>query len=767
MRPVWSLARLELELWLRSPVYWLGVLALGVYALPALGVWSDVRLVTAHYLIGQLLEESVPIAAFFVLLAAAAAVHRDRAERTEELVQVLPVTTPQLMLARWLGGMAAWLLAGAAVFLAAAVGLVVVEDVPPAWWPFASAYLAHYVPAVAAVFSGGTVLGALIRQPLLLYAVLAAVWAGSVMGTMELALEALRLGQGSVGAWVPLFHPTGVHGFWGTLPSDLVGFYPYQDVLLWQRLFQLGLTVLLLAVAILACGRERDRGDARAARRGARLAGLAVAAAVLAAATGAAAAYRVPDAGREARERLLTPDLRVRAYDVRVAAHPDRGRYDVEATLTVENGGSRQLSPLYLTLDPRCQVRQAGDGIAGWSRPDRLLLELRPRLPLAAGTAASYEVAYTCDYTRDPWRLPVPNAAPSYLPGIAVPYGLASSEPARFQVEVEVPAGFEVVANLPRTGEEPAGEGRRRLRFAGEAFRLAAVGAPYRRTRVAGVDFFYYPLHAVAGARLAQEVGDRVDFLRRYLGDPVPVPGVIPLPAVVEVPRGSRGADRLDEEVVARMASRRYLSWDDPLLDELALSLWWGEGALTAAWPLRPAGAPTAVELGAAQYLTARYHDARGGGDLYSELVRVLEQDLRDPRAFEAGWEVRRRAKLVPFHPLATAVFLTLHDVRQQAGEEGLRQVLRALHRHHLERARVEMAASAAGRLSVPELERVEQSGREVFFISPEDRAAEAERVRHLLEAIRGLPGGDALYARAVERLRLAGADLAPGGGQP
>lgn len=735
MKEMAALLLHEVTLWLKSPLWWLGTLVLGFWTLPALAGWQGAfRLPTPPYALGQILEMGLPFAAFFILVAAAAAIQRERGSGLEELLQTLPVSTWRLVLVRWFGGFTAWLLSGALVFTLAAALVVMAylsQGTPwsdlPSFQPLLFGYFLHYGPPVALFSAVGTLLGILIRAPLPLYVATAALWTASTLGTM-VAATAVEPGAEALPPSVHLWHPTGVGGVFRIFPSDLVGFYPYGDRLWAQRFLQLGLAAFSLAMAFLFLGRSRDAGDRRLKGRSRVLWIMAGVSLVFSAAVGTEALWRRPPSVSPLAQ--TSPALAAVDYDLLVHVHPRRGHYYVEASLTLENQGDLALRSLPLAMDHRCTAISHGDGIATLEEETWGRWTLHIPMPLAPGEKETYRLLYRCDYTLDPYAKLWRQAPPPFLPGIAVPVA-PSPAPSRYRLTLDVPEGFAVVSNLQPVGEGiPPGQGWRRYIFAGTTEALEVLAAPWQHDVIEGVHVFYYPQHARQGKELARRLGDRVAFFQTLLGKPGEAHDVLTPFGVVELPDFVRPLELVPvrEDLVARLGNDYLDGTVEGYLDRLALALWWGPSVsdrrLSPLQPISPA------KEGVLQFLAVLYHDHREGGGLMEEVVTWMEEGWEGPGDDTRG-ELLQGAGAAVTSSIGNAVFLTLYDVAQRHGEEGLRTVIRAIH-----------AAYAEANGSP----------------SPTDEQLTSEHsLRPVMAALQLLPDGRDLQDRLNRRLQEAG----------
>src|SRR5690625_149964 len=216
-------AGFEARLWLHSTGFWLAVLAIHFYGLDPL---SFGRLHTARALWGEILGDGLLFGSLFILFTSAAAMLRDRSERTEELLDSLPPTNARLLLSRWLGGAIVWLLIGLELLALIGLTLTLQAGAVLEVWPLVSFFVSHYLPAVLFIHTLGMATGVFIRQPFVLYPILMTLWMGATLVVTDAARASGR-------EFLSLFHLTGIgHGFRHV--SALAGLFPFEGRLFWQ-----------------------------------------------------------------------------------------------------------------------------------------------------------------------------------------------------------------------------------------------------------------------------------------------------------------------------------------------------------------------------------------------------------------------------------------------------------------------------------------------------------------------------------------------------
>jgi hypothetical protein len=279
---IWGVARYEMKLQLRSLVFWLALVLVGLMFKSEL--WDEPIRVVQHarsyqqdpvkYLqhfknpdgvraeIEQFLIEGFPSGsaadkwadrmqitfAFATLFAAAFVFERDRLSRSHEAVVTRPVTSRDYLIGKWLG-VTLPVLGAAFVSVLAAIGchIYIQQMMGTPWtvWPFFKTYFVLMIPTVA--YSAALVLAltawlprAVIAIPLfLIYEVVGGVAPIRPRGTFDLTMFIAR--TEGVGAWL----------WTDGLP-----------ILLLNRLTYVALTGLLLLLAARLYQRRLQRGEA-------------------------------------------------------------------------------------------------------------------------------------------------------------------------------------------------------------------------------------------------------------------------------------------------------------------------------------------------------------------------------------------------------------------------------------------------------------------------------------------------------------------------
>lgn len=683
--------RFEASLWFRTAGFWLTAITIHLYAF---GTFRFTTLQTSRGLSEQILGNGLLFAALFILFTSAAAMLRDRAERTEELLDSLPATNAQLLLSRWLGGAAAWSLLGLVMFTAAAISLVLQDGAILEAWPLASFYLSHYVPVALFIHTLGIAAGVLIAQPFILYPVLTGIWAGMSLGVIELTGD-LRW------EFMTLFHLTGI-GLAQLRVSALAGIYPYQGYVLWQRVFFFGFMLVLLMIAVVAFRRRREYGDARRRQRlrqsfSGAFAGVLL---ITLGSYGYVQQYASPIGFDAEAAGLLTPEITVEAYDLAVRLN-EPGSYDVTADLRVRNLGEEPLSTIGLILPASCQLSTDSLDIFHTTGVDVFTIALQT--PLGPGDTTSVNLVYTCPCQRQIHKLPVPGPREYFIDHIDYPRAQNDAATlARFTLTLEAPADFKLASNLSRVTEETLASGRVKTRYEGEAARLEVFGGPLAHEVIAGIETYYYPAHAAAARKYVTELADQIAFYESWLGEPTHVSGVTPLPIVVEnffidsrgrFPTSWQGFLNVSEwnmpsyygEVQLGSALAFYQH-------SQALSLWWGAN------PLQPARTPfergdndkSAVAVAANQYLTILYASEQDGEVWYERALEDMRNEWaarRNATNIRTSWSITDELGLHVRGDMITAVFLAFHDLRETLGDDALRTVLRALQQRYVANA--------------------------------------------------------------------------------
>lgn len=773
-RRLLALAGKELRLWLRSGGFWLALAAMHVWGLP--WRWPVTPILTSQDVSWQLLRDGLSFGGLIVLFASAAAMGRDRGSQAREWVDTLPVTNAEWVTARWLGGLVAWGLGGLELFAAAALFQAGQGDAPVQVTVLAACYAGHFLPGIGLLHTLGTLLGALPLPPLLTYGLVPVLWALTAM-PMSPVIPYLPAAAAALPAGVP---PRGLF----LQPSTVSGLYPYEPLAFWRRVVQVGLAVLGLVLAALAYHPRREAGTAGLPRRRWLLAGTA-AVLLLAAGLGGRAyldwqqaigpGYRGAPGQRDgqgagghgAPTEAPTDGNHARVVAERITLHvqleEDRSRYRVQADVLVRNAGATPLRFIPVHLGPTCVVEEPAPGAASPNpvrRPAATAAELIPPAPLAPGEPFSGQIRYTCHYRPDrPWRLT--RGAPPVLEHLHYPDFPAPPGGTRWDVTVTMPAAFSLISNVPSVAEAVDPSGRRRVQLAGKAGELRVFGARYFQREHGPLQGYVHPYHVRALDPLLAAVAQRLDYHRRWLGRPRWHPDLTPRPVVAEVPEPFvvPGVLGVREHELLRYASATR-GTDDPgrqrLADSLALALWWGGSDLLGAGPLaepvRVVAGPegrsqvvfTSVELGTVQFLNVRFHmvQAQDPQAIRATALAVMRETLEGTRPSSPFPDVRDRIRLGldVADPVAAVVFLTLDEVATRLGEAAARRVVGAVHDYFVEAG---LAALRAVR---------EPTGPETE--PGHSLAAELQsRMDRFLQTVEALPGGEAIAARARERL--------------
>lgn len=691
MKRLAAVTRFETNLWLRSAGFWLTAIVMFLYVF---GTYRFTPLYTSRGLGEQIIGSGLLFSALLMMFTSAAAMLRDRAERTEELFDAFPVTNTQLLFSRWLGGAVAWLLLGLAMFIAAGISLIGQDEAILELWPLASFYLSHYVPAVLFIHTLGMTAGVFMPQPFILYPVLTGIWAGMSLGVVVLSND-LRW------EFMTLFHLTGI-GPTQLRVSALAGIYPFQGYVFWQRVFFFGFMLVLLMLAVVAFRRRREYGDARRPQRlsqsfSGAFAGVLL---IILGSYGYVQQYASPIGFDAEAAGLLTSGITIEAYDLAVKLN-EPGSYEVTADLRVRNLGEEPLSTLGLILPASCQLSTASLDAFHTTGVDVFTVSLRA--PLEPGDTTSVNLVYTCPVQRQIHKLPVPGPREYFIDHIDYPRAQNDAATlARFTLTLEAPADFKLASNLSRVTEESLASGRVKTRYEGEAPRLEVFGGPLAHEVIAGIETYYYPAHAAAARKYVTELADQIAFYESWLGEPTHVAGVTPLPIVVEnFFIGSRGRFPTSWQGFLSVSE-----WSMPgyygevqlgsalafYQHSQALSLWWGAN------PLQPVRTPfergdngkPAVVVAANQYLTLLYASEQDGEIWYERALENMRNEWaarRNATNIRTSWSITDELGLHTRGDLFTAVFLAFHDLRETLGDDALRTVLRALRQHYITNA--------------------------------------------------------------------------------
>lgn len=704
-----ALSLFEIRLWLRTTGFWLTGLAIHLYAFPP---WSFAYLHTSHAFSERILGQGLLIGGLLILFTSAAVMLRDQSERTEELLEAIPATNAEIFFARWLSGTAMWLLIGLEVFTLAGLLILLQDGAVLEVWPLVSFYIAHYVPAVLFLHTLGMAAAAWIRQPLLLFPLLTGIWAGAGLGVIELRKDFLYL-----------FHLTGI-GHTVLRVSTLAGIFPFESHLFWQRMFFTGLTLLLIANAILVYRAQRESGDARRPSRVRRsLVASSVAVVLVVVSSVGYAWYLRPQTTTSlafSRTAVFSrgPDVIATSYDLNVRFE-DNDRYTVHASVDVVNALDEPLREVALLLPGGCWVVR--DDVHGTERAEISAAQFPLAVPLAPGEQTTVGFTYECSIHPMPRRLPLPSGNIPIIDRLGYPIPPNDARNVRrFSVRLDAPTTFKLALSIPKISVATGETGREITHYAGEAVWLDAFGGPLVYEVINGLEAYYYPVHAAAARNLAADLAERIAFYTSWLGEPQHVPGVTPIPAVVETLNLSARFQSWESDLgfinIPEWSMPDYYGHIDPAhgsLNQNALALWWGlnQVYIPRSTTFVVQSRFTAVEKAANEYLAMLYlaaHDEEAAN-------REIEQKKSSEQA-----------------NLSAAIFLSLHDLHQTLGDDGLKSVLQALQQRYIEAVRNALNSPAA-RSSQP--------------------VSETESVLFFLRTIEALPGGENVVARAFQRL--------------
>ncbi|MDI6894186.1 MAG: hypothetical protein QME70_06210 [Bacillota bacterium] len=639
MARTWLVFRNELRLHFRTPATWLIYLAwhgaLGYY------LWSATT--SPSRLPWAFAYGMWPIFSSLLVVLFVAAAGRDRAERSQELIDALPHRTHHLVVGRWLAGWAAFAPLALEMLVLQAI-LLGRAGLPGTLWFRDAPYLAlEYLGPLLLAAGWGTGTWVLLRGSRLAYPLAAAVWIALVEPP---PVAAVRQAAPRLLGWIPdtldwlctpLTVARPVFSF-----SDLWGTAPEGTLVMLHHLAFAALGLALVVGAVLLCGRAREnRAYAKAAALvlvvtllcTSGMAGL-----VLAGAGRNLAAYRdhaTAQVGGTATDGEAAAagarGVSIERYRLTGALHGD-GLLEVQATCWVRNGGTEAVSAVPLALDQHFAVDAPHAG-AGWMlRRQGDVLDILLDRPLAPGEERALSIGYR-GRIEEWWpylnlgfyRLAVVTPREVWLPGVFAwyprlrgadqaferivmgnpDYGQAylmycgyGQPGAWFDVEMAVPPGVRVGMSLPEVNQGQHGSGERAEGHGWAPAGLSVLGSPWLdRVTAPGLQIFC----ALPGRPLAEGflpvLGAAVESFRKW------VPAGLPDPLTVMVIPRYRGPHPggvilIDETSLAGAAhtlahggTGAYAS-DAPALTALrhVVPAWWPP--LTGFWApeSRPAG---------------------------------------------------------------------------------------------------------------------------------------------------------------------------------
>lgn len=555
-----AIAGREARLYLRSPSFWLSIVAV-----VALTLWSVSGLPrrSLELFLASVEALTVLLSAFVVTLLVSAGWAREEREAFSDVWLSLPARNAQQFWGKTLGAGAAAFVFALGLFLLVPVGW---RQAGTVWTESTSAAVLAYTAQTVGILMLSVGIAALLRGAV------ANLRLRYVLGLLAVvALElAQALGIDNRALWAVLLSPYTL----GSLPyaqSSLFGLWPWEPAVLWHVVFQCCAAALLIVAGRLAYERRRDPAQRKIAAWAA-AAFLAVGAAASAGMYvrywGAVEANidaqvlhdaipgpQIADGGVTAapHESAFAPT--VRAYDLTVTL-ADGGRTRIVAALAL--GGEPAGEPWPFTLHRQWEVRAVhGEAVRGWRREGNLVwVEFTP------GTASErivfeYEgepllwnweigVIYPMHFMGEHGGYLAPYHAWYPLPGrrslASVVYEMSGRrrwvlpardrllpQPVPFRLTWDGPEHFEAVTNLPLI-ERTASGGRLRAVFAGRSDGAALLAGRLIRIEAPGMTLVGAP-GAVHGAdALAPAYNQLISFYEDLVGRTLPRGPVVVIP---------------------------------------------------------------------------------------------------------------------------------------------------------------------------------------------------------------------------------------------
>lgn len=247
--PVALLLRTQLQHF--RPVWWLaslGFVLLGILAGPSLTAAVTSRGGATGRIFYHFTEMGAPIVYLLMMLFTASATRRESSEHVEELIEALPYEVTPWILGRFLTHYLVWLVVSLAAW--AAAGTAVLLSGHPLDLTALALNWAAVVP-VTLVYTTAVplLIGGLARTSVSTYFLTLLAWLGG-------PLAALLLSRST--AWVPA--PLGeFFGSGRVAPQGATGFFYNVDLILFNRLFILAVSVAALALMLVVAARQRRR----------------------------------------------------------------------------------------------------------------------------------------------------------------------------------------------------------------------------------------------------------------------------------------------------------------------------------------------------------------------------------------------------------------------------------------------------------------------------------------------------------------------------